>query len=209
MTPNQDPLDEYIPKSQKYSESLDIPYLPPEIAKPIHNEPLDEYLPKENKEPGLSGQLASRALETYGGSLGNLDNFLKSIALHIYETYDPQPGKTEVKKVREAPDWFKNVIGIGKPKLSGGFPTSQELREQVTKPFSAAMFEDTEALEPKTEAQKFWNEMTEDITGMFTPGTGKMKFWKKISIPVMTDLTKEGLKRTGIVKENTANNAKL
>lgn len=208
---NQDPLDRYSQvQSRKYDED-DIPYVPEHLAKPPDEDPLEKYKPSEKTEPGLLGQLPARVVETVGGSVGNLKQMLQQVALGMYETYEPHifPSGKAPEKVREAPQWFKSAIGIGKPKGPGDFPTSQELREEVTQPIAKQLFGDKEALEPKNQTQKFFNELTEDVTGFLLPGSGKIKTWKKVSIPVTTDLAKEGLKYTGLVKPETADKAKL
>ncbi len=140
-------------------------------------------------------QNAARSAETVLGMPGNLKKAYTGMKDYI-SSFIPDELK-EPKNDRE-----QEELSFFTP------PTSSDVREQVTKPLSKAVFGQEEYLEPKSENERLVGDITGDITSFFMPGTGQLKLVTRIGAPILSNLASEGLKFSG-VNESTADKAKL
>jgi hypothetical protein len=89
-------------------------------------------------------------------------------------------------------DFAANILGLPEsPKEEGMhlLPTTSD----IEKGFDAV----TEGRYAPSEEEKPYYEAAQDITSMFMPGSGPLKAWQRVGIPIAGQLAKEGIKKVG------------
>ncbi len=135
-------------------------------------------------EQGLG--TATRAIgSTFLGLPGNIRQITKRAGKGVYDFIQPLLGLPESK---EEENEFRLL------------PTTSD----VEKDFDIL----TEGKYAPSEEERPYYEAAQDITSMFMPGSGPLKAWQRIAIPIAGQLTKEGIKTFG-GKETTQELGKM
>jgi hypothetical protein len=151
-------------------------------------------------------QYGARAAEILVGMPGNYQKAFKGAWDYISNIHDDEDSYLKYAVNPITSSLMKAASpAVTKPLVK--FPTSEDVREEVTKPLSKLLLGDEEYLEPKTKNEERLGEFTQDLTSFFTPGTGQMKLATRIGAPILGKLSEEGLKYLG-VDESTAAKAK-
>lgn len=156
-------------------------------------------------------QHGARIAETFIGLPGNLKKAGQETFDFIDSLIEPlkPEGTPSLKDIRESgkktfiqPE--KNSVGdvLINP------PTSERVREEVSKDVAQRFTGDENYLEPRGKTEKAAGEFTQDVTNFFTPGTGRMRLMTRIGAPILGHLVKHDLKYLGASEEN-AEKAKL
>lgn len=127
---------------------------------------------------------------TLAGLPGDMRDFLGSV-YGLGEEYFPESISKPMEKVRQSYESspIKKVLGV--------LPTSSELRKKAEERSEGY-------LKPKTKAEENASELVHDITSFFAPGTGKLSFVKKLGIPLLANLSKEGIRYAGGTEKQQA-----
>jgi len=144
---------------------------------------LEEELPQQEGTLGLigrtGGRLLARAGETLAGTPGELANLpatLSNLLVHKVMGQLPQPLPQKLGEgVPQGPltgTTAEKFLSAFEEEPTGAFglPTTQEVRERVTKPLTG------EYLEPRNEAEKIGDEAIADLTSLLMPAA----FGKKV-----------------------------
>lgn len=200
MNATQNPLSIYriskkgVSGSVNKKDAFDYDYEGEKNNEQINN-PLEQYRinpPEKMQKYGLKdifrvgGGLGARSLEIAAGTPGNIQNFAGFI----------------LDKVVGAPLEF--VTGKEHPKIRHGLksafktlPSSEEIKESVTKSISEKILGNKEALEPKNEPERFAQEFTQDLVSLALPGSGVTSTLGKVGLALAGNSAKEVAKQYG------------
>jgi len=94
-------------------------------------------------------------------------------------------------------DFEKEHGQVGEANLFQEMPTSQEVKENITKPASKDILGNENALEPKSETERFGQEFTQDLVRLSLPGSGAHTWTGKVGLAFAGNSTKEIAKLYG------------
>jgi len=77
------------------------------------------------------------------------------------------------------------------------FPTSEDIRENITKPASQAIGGNENSLEPKSEPERFAQEFTQDLIRLALPGSGVKSWLGRLGLSLSSNTSKEVAKQLG------------
>lgn len=148
-----------------------------------------------------SNRLALRAGQTILGLPGNVKNAISKSRKSLTDFLglpDLEEMETKALGKPEEGSWEHSIMNP---------PTTQQLKEQ-TPEIEKKLGLKPGHLEPQGEGEKFVDELTEDLTSFFLPGTSKMRMMTRIGAPVVANLAKQGWKFFG-GSEETAEKIKM
>jgi len=161
--------------------------------------------PEETSESVLRniGQYASRAGELFLGQPGNIKKAFQQTRDYLQSFFPDSENLGELEKQTfgspEKGSWEDTLVNP---------PTSNELRQTATKNIAEKLTGDKERFEPRGKKEEFAGNLVQDVSSMFTPGTGQMRLMTRLGAPILGNLAKEGLKYLG-VEDSTAEKAKF
>lgn len=209
MTTPTDPLAIYrIGKGQQFNSMK-----PPEESDG-EEDPLNEYRikPTENEAfsvkdiPRIQQGIAARSLEA---GLGAPEETKRGVGTLLDMIVGGGTEYITGKKHPKLREFLKDPLSsLGKHRatieeiergsLSPGessvfekFPTSEEIRQDITKPASKAITGEENYLEPKNEAEKFAQEFSQDILRLSLPGSGAQSWAQRIGLSFAGNSAKE------------------
>lgn len=179
-----------------------------------NKDPLNDYRikPPETTDytlkdvPRVTAGLAARGAETAGGAAGGFQKGLGialDYALGVPAEYFS--GK-KLPKLRETLRDPHSILGkhretveeLERSSLAPGerseftqLPTSQELKENITKPGSKALTGNENYLEPQNPAEKNAQEFTQDIVSLALPGSGVQSWTARLGLALSGQSAKE------------------
>lgn len=206
---HEDPLESTLNPSEE------------DFERPINENPMEKYFEqlkaKEKSEQDYKSQsylgklwqnvsgLGVRGAEAALGIPGELKSFADFMLVDL-----PEQIETKLSgKDYNLPSGYRKLITGNplKPDQEGyeeyeeqrpglKFPTSEKIRETITKPLSGEYFE------PKDKDQKFYQDTVQDIVRMFAPGSSANRFTRlspvsKLTIPIYANMGKEISKDLG------------
>ena len=162
--------------------------------------------------PRVAGGLAARSGEIVAGSLGNLqkgfgsllDLTLGNLSEKVTGKKQPEfreflrnPLSTLGKYAKDIEDIEKQSLAPGERSTFAQLPTSEDIRENITKPASEHFTGEPEYLEPKNEYERFAQEFTQDLTALALPGSGVQSWMGRIGLSLAGNTAKETAKQMG------------
>jgi hypothetical protein len=91
----------------------------------------------------------------------------------------------------------RESLAPGELNTSTKYPTSEEIREGITKPASESIFGDKNFLEPKNEFERFGQEVTQDLTRLALPGSGVHSWMGRMGLSLAGNTSKQIAKELG------------
>lgn len=147
-------------------------------------------------------QNAARATEFFLGLPGGLKKAITETREMIGSKFLPEISKEiSEHEQKNRPEEGGIVNFLMNP------PSSQDIREKYTPQVSEKLFGSKTHLEPRGKGEEFMGNLTQDVVGMFMPGS-QLRLATRIGAPIISNLAKEGLKYVGVSDEN-AEKAKL
>lgn len=218
MTISSDPLAIFRISKKGIPNTFTMPDISSENP---DEDPLDQYRikPPEKKEdfklkdiPKALGGLSARAGEEYLGAAGGFQKGFGSLLdLVIGAPTEYFTGEKHPKLRETLRDPFSalgenrgEIESLERSSLSPGdassfsrFATSEDFRENITKPASKSILGDEEALEPKSEPERFAQEFTQDLARLSVPGSGVHSWMGRVGLSLAGNSVKEITKQLG------------
>lgn len=217
MSMNTDPLASFRIGKQGIPSSFQTP--DPFDEEKSENS-LDEYRvkPIEDQEytlkdiPRVIGGNIARSAETVAGlpggyqkGFGSLLDFIIGIpAEKISGKKQPKlreflrdPYSTLGKHREEVEELERGSLSPGESSVFTQYPTSEDIKENITKPASEFFTGEENALEPKNESERAGQEFTQTVTQLALPGSGVQSWMARIGLAGLGQTGKETAKVLG------------
>jgi hypothetical protein len=91
----------------------------------------------------------------------------------------------------------RKSLSPGESSIFTKMPTSEEVKEQFTKPLSKSLTGEENVLEPKSEPERFAQEFTQDLVRLAIPGSGVNSWLGRIGLSIGGNSAKEISKQLG------------
>ncbi len=200
MTPTQDPLAIYRLGKQGTPSTFQAP---DPFEEEEEEDPLAKYRTKPpEKENAITSFAKDIPRKQYGIAarvgetiLGAPEDIRKGFGTLLDMTLGNASEYLTGKKQPELREFLKNPPVYGA--LSGKLPTSEDVKENVTKPLSKAITGDENILEPKSEPEKFVQEATKTLTQLSLPGGGASTWAQRTALAFAGETAKEATKYLG------------